>query len=136
MIAVEPLPKRAISDCINQLVKCPDCGATAKVDNARGARTATQVISSRWWMLIRCKGACGAKLVKVSTLVEPLEDPTPPVITKPLGQAVGQFVRCPRPGCSMKSMAAWDMDNGHIIKCPACQARQYDPATEVELCSQ
>jgi hypothetical protein len=41
--------KVPIGDCIGKMIECPVCHKPASVTDARGARTATQVLSSTWW---------------------------------------------------------------------------------------
>ncbi len=131
-----PVPKPAkvpISECLGKRIVCHICGAVAQVDHARGARTNTQVISSRFWVLVKCKGQCGSMLCKVNTQVELQPEPTPEVVVRPLGQVVGHYVLCPREGCASKSRAAWDIDQGHTIECPVCQTHAYNSETLVEV---
>jgi hypothetical protein len=129
-----PIPAQVpIGDCLGKMVDCPTCGKAAYVDHARGARTATQVISSKWWVLVKCKGYCGSFLSKIATPVTVQPEPEPPVITRTLGEAVGKFILCPRETCRARAQAAWTMDEGHIVTCGQCQTRAYPGTTVVEI---
>jgi hypothetical protein len=128
-----PPAKVEIGTCLGKMVDCPNCGKPAYVDHARGARTVTQVLSSQWWVLVKCRGYCGAYLSKIKTPVTPQPEPEPEVITKTLGEAVGRFVLCPRESCRAKAQAAWTLDLGHVVTCGSCQTRAYPGETVVEL---
>jgi hypothetical protein len=122
-----------IGDCLGKMVGCPQCGKPAYVDHARGARTATQVISSRFWVLVTCKGYCGKRLEKIGTPVTPEAEPEPEVITRTLGEAVGKWILCPRESCRARAQAAWTIDDGHVVTCGQCQTRPYPGTTIVEI---
>jgi hypothetical protein len=129
-----PIPAQVqIGDCLGKMVQCPLCGKPAYVDHARGARTATQVISSKWWVLVKCKGYCGSMLSKINTMVTPEAEPEPEVVTRTLGEAVGKFILCPRESCRARAQAAWTLDEGHVVTCGQCQTRPYPGTTVVEI---
>ena len=135
-VATVPSPglgRLPIGECIGKTILCPECGKPASVDNARGGRTPTQVISSKWWVLVKCKGVCGSKLRKVAELVELHPDSVPRPVFKTLGQAVGKFIKCPKPDCQAKSRAAWTADDGHVIECPTHLSEPYPSETVVEV---
>lgn len=133
--AAAPMPVKQvpIEDCIDRTIICPDCGSHATVSNARGARTATQVVSSRWWVMTRCSGVCGAKLRKVGTLVTVLPEAIREPIRMPLGEAVGRWVKCLRENCSGRARASWDSDIAHAVQCQECGLTAYPADTLVEI---
>lgn len=139
-----PVPAKVeIGTCIGKMVDCPSCGKAMLVMDARGARTATQVISSKFWVRGQCQGFCGAVLHPTKTLVTLRPEPEPEPVWKTLGAAVGKFVRCPRDigspdgieiQCGAKAMAAWTLDDGHVIRCPVCPEEAYPGDTLVQTC--
>jgi hypothetical protein len=132
----DPAPARVpINQAIGKMVKCCECGHPSFVDNARGSRTETQVISSKFWVKTICKppGVCGAKLRKVTDLVELLEQPEPVKVKKALGESVGKFVLCPLAECGCKSMAIWRDDVAHAVQCPVHGLRAYPTDTQLEV---
>jgi hypothetical protein len=135
-----------IGECVGKMIDCPTCGKPAMVQNARGARTQTQVLSSKWWVMVKCSGFCGSVLRRVAELVTVRPVPEPEPVIKALGACVGQFVKCPRSFlrdmgtalerteiCGAKSRAAWTLDEGHIVDCPQCQIQPYPGDTLVEV---
>jgi hypothetical protein len=127
-----PVPVQVpVGECLGKMVECPICGKPAYVDHARGARTLTQVISSKFWVMLTCKGYCGKALCKTITEVTPLAEPIPEPVWKSLGEAVGGFVRCPK--CSGKARAAWTLDDAHVIQCGQCGQRAYPSEETVEV---
>jgi hypothetical protein len=118
----QPVPKvLPIGQAANKQIRCPRCGKPAAVTNARGARTQQQVISSLWWMLIRCSGIDGAFLEHSTTLVTLLETPHDPVI-KQLAHVIGKDVHCPMvlpdgTVCWARGKGEWTIDEAHGIRC-------------------
>ena len=140
--APAPPVKVPIGECLGLMIECPQCGKPAAVTNARGARTPTQVLSSKWWVMVKCQGFCGSMLRKVDEKVSVLPESLPKPVTKTLGAAVGQYVLCPRElaqpdggkrVCAARSRAGWSIDEGHTITCPQCGARAWDGGTVVEV---
>jgi DNA-directed RNA polymerase subunit RPC12/RpoP len=138
----QPPAKLAIGDCLGLMIQCPQCGKPAAVTHARGARTQTQVVSSAWWVLVKCTGFCGSVLRKVNEPVTVLPESMPKPPVKTLGAAVGQFVLCPRTidlpdggnrVCGARGQAAWTIDEGHMIACPQCGSRAWPGDTLVEV---
>jgi hypothetical protein len=131
-----------IGECLGKMIECPMCGRDASVTHARGARTLTQVVSSKWWVLVKCQGYCGSRLERVALPVKVLPQSQPKPVVKTLGECVGHFVLCPNQVkhpdgsttvCAAKSQARWDMDTGHGIICPTCGPRAYAGGTMVEV---
>ena len=54
--------KVAIGTCLGRMIACPTCGKPTLVTHAQVARTVTQVISSKFWVLAKCTGFHGACL--------------------------------------------------------------------------
>lgn len=138
--AMKPTPKPPapippaqvlILACIGKMCECPQCGKPAFVTDARGTRTATQVVSSRWWVLVKCTGYCGNMLRKTATPVTPLPDVPVPVVTTTVGAAVGKAVKCPL--CGGKALVRCMVEAEHMIHCIRCGAADYPPETVVEL---
>jgi hypothetical protein len=148
-VASRPAPvpaKVELGECIGKMIECPTCGKPALVQNARGARTQTQVLSSKWWVMVKCGGYCGSCLHRVALLVTPLPQPIPEPVIKELGACVGKSVKCPKAFlrnmgtalertelCNEKAQAAWDIDLGHTVKCPQCGVEAYEGSTLVEV---
>lgn len=142
-IAAElPPAKVAIGTCLGKMIACPTCGKPTLVTHARGARTVTQVISSKFWVLAKCTGFCGNCLRHTDEQVMLLPESMPAPVVKPLGAVVGHFVLCPveipNPDgssriCGAKAQAAWNMEDAHTIVCPVCGKRPYLGTTPVEL---
>jgi hypothetical protein len=134
---IPPPPKPgkvAIGTCLGKMVECPACGKPAYVTDARGARTLTQVVSSKWWVLAKCTGYCGNVLRRSETdMVTVLPESQPVPVFKSLGAAVGHWILCPRENCGAKSQAQWSMDEAHTINCPECGCRPYPSETQVEM---
>jgi hypothetical protein len=125
--------KVEIGTCLGRMVECPVCKAPTYVTHARGARTPTQVISSKFWVIADCKGFCGKVQRRKEELVTVLPEAVPEPVFKTLGAAVGHFVLCPRDGCGAKAQAAWDMDSGHKVICPDCGTRELPGDSMVEM---
>ncbi len=134
--------KRPIGECVGLMIECPQCGKPAQVADARGARTATQVIASRWWVLMKCQGYCGSVLRKTAEVVTVLPESLPKPVVKTLAEAVGKWVLCPRElpdadgvmhVCGARSQAAWTIDDGHVVRCPHCGVRAMPGGTAVEV---
>jgi hypothetical protein len=129
----EPVPPAQvpIGGLVGSMCSCPACGKPAYVTDARGTRTATQVVSSRWWVMVKCTGHCGNMLRKTATLVIPLPDVPVPVVTTTVGAAVGKSIKCPR--CSGKALVRCMVGAEHMIHCVQCGAADYPSETVVEL---
>jgi hypothetical protein len=140
------LDKVPIGDCVGKMIDCPTCGKPAMVQNARGARTVTQVLSSKWWVMVKCGGFCGSVLHRIALPVSLRPQPEPEPVFKSLGAAVGSMVKCPRVFmrdmgtalertelCGARAKAAWTLDEGHVIACPECQVQAYPGETLVEV---
>ena len=140
--ASSPPAKVAIGTCLGRMIACPTCGKPTLVTHARGARTVTQVISSKFWVLAKCTGFCGNCLRHTDEQVMLLPESMPAPVVKPLGAVVGHFVLCPveipNPDgssriCGAKAQATWTMEEAHAIVCPVCGKRPYPGDTPVEL---
>jgi hypothetical protein len=138
-----PAPLRLpIGQCLGKMIFCPTCNAKTEVTHARGARTATQVVSSIWWVKAICSGFCGAVLRRTAEVVTVMPDSVPKPVVKSLGAAVGKRVLCPnelrlpdgdtRP-CGREARATWDQEQAHAVVCPDCGVIPYPGATLVEL---
>jgi hypothetical protein len=141
--APEPKPvQRPIGDCLGLMILCPTCSKPTEVTHARGARTATQVVSSKWWVLAKCQGYCGSVLRRTAELVTVMPESVPKPVIKSLGAVVGKTVLCPnelrlpdgdsRP-CGREARATWDQDHAHAVVCPDCGVIPYPGATLVEV---
>lgn len=133
---LEARPKVAIKDCVGKVIVCPDCGALAEVFQARGSGTkaANRIATSQFWVMMRCKGFCGSKLMRIATPVELAPQPVPRPELSELGKVLGRRVRCPIEGCGQASLASFDIDDsGQVIVCPVHQSEHYDSTTIVEL---
>jgi DNA-directed RNA polymerase subunit RPC12/RpoP len=127
---------------LGKMIECPTCGKPTEVTHARGARTATQVVSSVWWVKAICQGYCGAVLRRVAELVTVMPESIPKPVVKSLGACVGRVVLCPgevrlpdgsaRP-CGREARAAWDTEQAHHVVCPDCGVRAYSGAILVEV---
>lgn len=87
-------------------------------------------VIGKFWAKLKCSG-CGARLERMSQIVEVLPEPKAPPMLRPLAHVVSHVVKCPT--CSQPSKAVWTIDDGHVIDCPQCQRRKVDPETVVEL---
>jgi hypothetical protein len=121
-----PAPKIPIGQAAGKQIRCTRCGKPAAVTNARGARTQQQVISSLWWMFIRCSSTCGAFLEHSTTLVDVLEDSARTPTIKMLSHVIGQDVHCPHiqehpdgtsTVCWERARAEWTPDEAHGVRC-------------------
>jgi hypothetical protein len=124
--------KLPLADCIGKTVKCPSCGKSADVSPARGAMLRQQPISSKFWVMLKCKG-CGSRLERIAAVVDVEAESLPPPVKRPVGEVVSHFIKCPTPDCGMQAKAAWTIEDGHVIDCPQCQRRRVSPETEVEI---
>jgi hypothetical protein len=141
--APPPKPVRLpIGQCLGKMIFCPACGKPTEVTHARGARTATQVVSSTWWVLTKCSGYCGSVLRRVAEVVTVMPESVPKPVVKSLGAVVGKVVLCPnklrlpdgdtRP-CGREARATWDQDHAHAVVCPDCGVIPYPGSTLVEV---
>lgn len=133
---------RPIGECLGLMIVCPACGKPTEVTHARGARTATQVVSSTWWVKAMCSGYCGAVLRRVAEVVTVLPESVPRPVVKPLGASIGKVVLCPNElrlpdgdtrTCGREARATWDQDHAHAVVCPDCGVIPYPGATLVEV---
>jgi hypothetical protein len=129
-----PKPPAAIpiSQCIGHTVICPQCGAPAHISQARGA----------FHVLSRCTGRCGARLEHIGVMAVVIEGAGLKAIIKPLGQAIGQTVRCPfvtdhsgRPStvCGAPAKAEYDSVEKHGVRCREHNFVPYPSTMPVEL---